>query len=108
MKKPYRTSLMLLFLFTVPVIFLSLEGNYNPGLEMDVPFTQMCDYHARTEYGWPFPFWRNYEEIEFNTLEQKIEITPLVINLIVWAGFTLLSFVPVIINKFLKTRKENL
>jgi hypothetical protein len=53
-KKGYLTSLILLVLLLAVVISLSLQGKFNPGLKMDVAFSQPGDYHARTEYGWPW------------------------------------------------------
>ncbi len=102
--KKYKRSLVLMAIFVAIVIGLSAQGKYNPGLQMDTAFTQPGDYQPRIEYGWPFPFWRDYKNERFNVLSHKVDLRLLVLNCFVWGGVTLLLSTSAIF-KYLVYRK---
>ena len=104
MEKEYKRSLVLMAIFVALVIGLSAQGKYNPGLQMDTAFAQPGDYQPRIEYGWPFPFWRDYKNDRFNVLSHKVDLRSLVLNCLVWGGVTFLVSTPAIF-KHLGCRK---
>ncbi len=104
MEKEYKRSLILMAIFVAIVIGLSAQGKYNPGLQMDTAFTQPGDYQPRIEYGWPFPFWRDYKNDRFNVLSHKVDLRSLVLNCLVWGGVTFFVSTPAIF-KYLGCRK---
>ena len=104
MEKEYKRSLFSMALFVAIVIGLSAQGKYNPGLQMDTALIQPGDYQPRIEYGWPFPFWRDYKNDRFNVLSHKVDLRSLVLNCLVWVGVTFLLGATAII-KYLGCRK---
>lgn len=88
-------------------MILSLGPRFVPKLSDGQAFTEAGDYQDHVEYGWPFGFWRHFQDPEWNTMRNQLDLRGVAVDGILWGYYALVAMAPagiqLIRNKRTKT-----
>lgn len=102
-----RISLWSLLALVAMFVLLSVQPHDVPRFTDGQAFSVPGDYQDHIEYGWPFGFWRRFQDPEWNTIHNQIDLRGVAVDGILWGYYALVATVPAAIqlirNKRTKT-----
>jgi hypothetical protein len=102
-----RISGWSLFALVAMFVLLSVQPHNVPKLTDGQAFSLPGDYHDHVAYGWPFGFWRRFQDPKLNTMRNQIDLRGVAVAGIFWGYYAFVAVVPagiqLIRNKRMKT-----
>lgn len=101
-----RISGWSLFALVAMFVLLSVQPHNVPKLTDGQAFSLPGDYQDHVEYGWPFGFWRYFQDPEWNTMRNQIDLRGVAVDGILWGYYALVAMVPAGIHRIRNKRTK--
>jgi hypothetical protein len=102
-----RISGWSLFTLVAMFVLLSVQPHNVAKLTDGQAFSLPGDYQDHVEYGWPAGCWRHFQDPEWNTMRNQIDLRGVAADGVFWGYYALVAMVPggiqLIRNKRTKT-----